>query len=179
MNRTKEMILSGLFASLIAILSLISIPLPFSQVPVTLQTLGVMLAALLLTPRGTAGALGVYLLLGAIGLPIFAGGTGGIGVLMGPTGGYLLGFLLGGVGLSLLKEEVNALWAIGLGTFVFGIVVVNLIGSVWLMWMLGIDYPQALTIGVLPFIPGDLFKLVVAVLLYQQLSSRINQILSV
>lgn len=176
MSKTKEMILSGLFAALIAIFSLISIPLPFSQVPVTLQTLGVMLAALLLPPRATAGALVVYLLLGAIGLPIYAGGTGGVGVLFGPTGGYLLGFLIGGVALSLTKERVKSLWLVTGATLFFGIVIVNLLGSAGLMWMLGIDYAQALTIGVIPFIPGDLLKAVLSVFLYQQLHGRIHRI---
>ena len=79
-------------ASIMAALSFIAVPLPISPVPITLQILGVMLAGLLLGPQLGTMAVCLYLIAGISGLPVFAGGAAGIGVLMGPSGGYLLGF---------------------------------------------------------------------------------------
>lgn len=92
-------------ASIIAVLSFISIPLPFSPVPITLQTLGVMLSGLLLGPQLGSISVGLYLIAGTLGLPIFAGGAAGIGVLMGPSGGYLLGFLPGAWMIGTLSHK--------------------------------------------------------------------------
>lgn len=92
MNKQKAMIFAALFASLTAAVSFFKIPLPFTPVPVTLQTLMVLLSGAMLGSSYGALAMIVYLILGIIGLPVFSGGTSGFGVIAGPTGGYLLSY---------------------------------------------------------------------------------------
>ena len=89
-RRTRDLTAAALVVSLLAVSAFITIPL--GTVPVTLQVFVVVLASLLLRPGWAVAAMGVYLLMGAAGLPVFAGGLGGFGVLAGPTGGYLIGF---------------------------------------------------------------------------------------
>lgn len=91
--RTRLLILSALFAALTAVGSWISIPLPFSPVPINLATLSVFLAGGLLGPAGGAASQAVFVALGAVGLPVFHSFTGGVGILAGPTGGYLIGYI--------------------------------------------------------------------------------------
>ena len=102
-----------------------------------------------------------YLFEGALGLPVFAGGAAGVAVLMGPTGGYLFGFLLAGVSMGYLAEHgmgrtvVSTIVAMAIGNFV-----IYLCGASWLANFIG--FGQAIAAGVLPFLYGDTLKLVVA-----------------
>jgi len=138
------------FIGLIALGSWISIP--FFPVPLTLQTLFVLLAAAVLH-RYAVIPVSLYLLLGALGLPLFHNGVAGIGVLLGPTGGYLLGFIPAALFAGLAYEHRSA------GIRVAGIVAATLAiytcGIAWLMFSTGLTLVPAVTLGVLPFIPGD------------------------
>src|SRR5579864_6158540 len=108
-SRTRGIALSALFATLLAIFSLISLPLPFSPVPITLQVLVVFLTINLLGPYFGTLACIVYLLFGSIGLPVFAGGTAGPGVLLGPLGGYLFAFPLAAlIGGSIVRKRARS-----------------------------------------------------------------------
>ena len=93
LSRTRTMVTAALIASLIAVGAFVC--LPVGAVPVTLQTLAVVLAAILLSPGGAFAATGVYVLLGVVGVPVFSGGRAGLAVLVGPTGGFILGFVAG------------------------------------------------------------------------------------
>lgn len=103
-SRTSYMALCGLFAALMAICSFISIPLGFTPVPVNLATLGVFLAGGLLGKKYGTVSIAVYVLLGAVGVPVFAGFKGGVGVLAGPTGGYIIGYIAAAFLVGLLVE---------------------------------------------------------------------------
>lgn len=143
------------------------ISLPIGTVPVTLQVFVVVLAALLLPPRWAAASMGVYLALGALGAPVFAGGRGGLGVLVGPTGGYLLGFLvgatLGAVVRSLLvRREVRDIVADAAGALTV-VGVVYLLGWIQLAIVTGSSLGAAFAIGVLPFVVVDVIKAAIAV----------------
>ena len=92
-NRTTLLILTALFAALTAVGAWISIPLPFTTVPITLATMGASLAGALLGPWYGSLSMIIYLLLGAVGAPVFHNMTGGLGILTGPTGGYLIGYI--------------------------------------------------------------------------------------
>lgn len=159
----RSMALVALFGGLIAALAFVSVPLPFSPVPVTGQTLGVMMAGLLLGPGLGAAAAGIYILLGFVGLPVFSGGAGGLSALAGPTGGYILGFAAGAwaVGASyraLRGRAAAAFWA----AFIGGVLVVYGFGLPYLKWRLDLTWAKAFTVGALPFLPGDIFKAFVA-----------------
>ncbi len=162
----------SLFTALICIASYIKIDLP--AVPITMQTLAVMLAGCILNTRQAALSLLVYLLLGSIGAPVFSGGSAGLGILLGKYGGYLFGFLIGVVIISLLKGKKNNLWQLLLANFAGGILVVHLFGSLWYSLMTGMNLAQAFVVCSLVFIPGDLIKAVIAALLAQ----RVNKYLS-
>lgn len=148
-----------IFSVFIALLAQVALPLAFSPVPITGQTLGVLLAGLLLgSRRGTLSVL-TYLVQGILGLPVFAGGSAGPGTLVGPTGGYLAGFVVAAFLVGLLAEREwdrsypRTLLAMALGTLV-----IYALGVAWLALYVG-DLGRALTGGLWPFIPGDLVKI--------------------
>ncbi len=159
--------LVALFASLIAAGTFIAFPLPFSPVPIVLQNLFVVLAGLILGPALGAAAVAVYLLVGAVGAPVFAGATGGFAHFFGPTGGYLAGYLLAAVVAGLVagrpRPEVRtSTLRIVLATLL-AFLAVYVTGVLRLKAVLGADWPKALAAGFLPFIAGDLAKAAIAV----------------
>ena len=135
--------------------------IPLYPVPVTGQTLVVLLIGMTYGPRLGGITLAAYLFEGALGLPVFAGGAAGAAVLMGPTAGYLFGFLLAAIAMGYLAER-------GMGRTVFSTIaamvigncVIYLCGALWLANFIG--FGQAIAAGVLPFLYGDALKLVVA-----------------
>jgi biotin transport system substrate-specific component len=131
-----------------------------SSVPVTLQTLGIMLAGLLLGAVRGALAVLVYLAMGAVGLPVFSGGAAGLAPFAGPTGGYLIAFPLGAFVIGLIAHRARPFdRALGFTACVVGgIGVVYAIGVPWLAWRLGLSMEEALVTGAAVFLPGDLLK---------------------
>lgn len=174
-----QMTLTGLMTALLCILGPLSVVIPVSPVPVSLGSLGMYLAASVLGGQlGTLSCL-LYLLLGMAGLPVFSGYTGGAGRLLGPTGGYLVGFiflvLTAGpfTGRFVESRWKNRLCS-GFG-MLLGTAVLYLFGSLWLARLSGIGFYKALWAGVIPFIPGDLVKILAAVLLGTTLRGRLIQ----
>ena len=169
----RGMIYASVFGAVTAAGAYIMIPLP--PVPITLQTLFLYLAAALLGGRLGALSQVVYLLIGMIGLPVFAGGKAGMGVLIGPTGGYLIGFVIGAYvigGLVKLRSEPGPVWLAG--AMVAGTAVIYLLGVIQLMLVAKFSMNQALTVGVLPFLIGDGLKMAVAVLITIKLRGRLG-----
>lgn len=150
----------ALFVSLLAISSYISFALPFSPVPVTAQTLIINLTALIFTPKQVFKTMAVFLLSGALGLPVFAQGTAGIGVLLGPTGGYFFGYLAAAVMMSFLRKLGGDKKSFGryLLVTLAGVPVIYFFGAAWLMYVTSLDVHKVWMAAVLPFIPGDVFK---------------------
>ena len=107
MNKLKAKVFAALFASLTGAVAWFNIPLPFTPVPITLQTLMVLLSGAMLGANYGGLAMIIYLLLGAIGLPVFAGGASGIGVLLGPTGGYLLSYPIAAFVVGKMLEKIH------------------------------------------------------------------------
>lgn len=168
--RTREAVTAALLSALLAASAWFSIPV--GTVPLTLQVLIVLLSGLILRPRGAFFAVGTYLLLGAAGLPVFSGGLGGIGVLFGPTGGYLVGFLLAATAISVLRLRLSHGRA-GVGADVFalavGIAIIHLAGWAQLALVTGMGPRAALVAGVLPFIGLDVLKAAAALLVARAL----------
>ncbi|MGI9951619.1 biotin transporter BioY [Moorellaceae bacterium AZ2] len=163
--QAKEISWVALFTALMAVLAQVSIPLPFTPVPITGQILGVFLAGAILGRRlGTLAVL-VYLLLGAVGLPVFARGTAGIARFLSPTGGYLWGFLLGVYFLGWIIDGSSKLSYLRVAGGMFGcLVVVYALGTAQLAYLMQLTWFKALAMGVLPYVPLDLAKLALAAL---------------
>ncbi len=156
---------TALMAAVTAVAAQITVPLPL--VPFTLQVFAVLLSGLLLGPRYGALAQGVYLLLGAVGVPVFFGFTGGLGHLVGPTGGYLISYpaaaAIAGLAATAAAraKRSRALWtsfAAGTG----GLVVIYILGAAWLSIVAGLPLSVAVAQGVLPFVAFDLIKAALA-----------------
>lgn len=172
----RDMIYAALFAALTGVLGYLVIPLPFSPVPITGQTLAVMLAGCVLTPLQAGLSMITFLFLGAVGVPVFSGGRAGLGVIAGPSGGYLIGFLIGAVVISVVKGKGDSVVRLILASVVGGIMVVYLIGVPWLASMTGMGISKAITAGALPFIPGDLFKAFAAGLIGKKINYQLGKI---
>jgi biotin transport system substrate-specific component len=146
---------------LVGLMAQVAIPLPFTPVPVTGQTFAVLLVGALYGSQRGALTVGLYLLEGALGLPVFAGGTSGLGRLLGPTGGYLIGFVAAAWIVGRLCEHG---WDRRVPTaalaMLMGNAVIYLCGLPWLALFVGPE--RSLMAGLWPFIPGDLIKLVLA-----------------
>jgi biotin transport system substrate-specific component len=158
----RDMLYAAIFASLIAVLGYLIIPLPFSPVPITGQTLAVMLAGCVLTPLQAGLGVITFIFMGAIGIPVFSGGTAGIGVILGTKGGYLLGFLIASIVISLIRGKSNSIPRMIFACIIGGIIIVYILGVPWLSYITGMGINKAFTVGALPFLPGDLIKAIVA-----------------
>ncbi len=157
--REALLLLGG--AVLIAIAAQISIPLPFSPVPVTGQTFAVLLMGAAFGSRRGVAAVGIYIAAGLLYLPVFASGVGGPARLFGPTGGYLLGFIAAAWLVGWLCERgLDRKLSTATLAMLLGTVIIYLFGLPWLAMFVGID--NVLMMGLVPFIPGAIIKLVAA-----------------
>lgn len=173
-SNTASLVLCGLFAALTAICSYINIPLGFTPVPMNVATLAVFLAGGLLGKKYGTASIAVYVMMGAVGIPVFAGFQAGAGVLAGPTGGFLAGYIaaafLTGFFMEIFASRSNALCMIGI---FIGQLTCYLLGTLWFMFITGTEVKAALPACVIPFIPGDLIKITVSILLIKRLRKNL------
>lgn len=170
---SRQLVQIALMSSILCILAPFSIPLPFSPVPITFTNLILYLFIFILGWRSTILSYFLYLLLGLVGLPVFSGFVGGPIKLVGPTGGYLIGFffLILISGLFIEKSSENKILSIiGL---ILGTLVCYLLGTMWLSWHLSISFLQGFSIGVIPYLVGDGVKIIIAVILGPILKKRL------
>ena len=159
----QKLVLASLFAALTAVGAFIAIPI--GPVPIVLQNLFVMLMGLMLGPRWGLAGVAAYLLAGALGLPVFAGGTGGFGRFLGPTGGYLVGYLpsVAIIGwLSRCGRPASLFDALAVAG---GTLVLYFFGVSWLKVVTGMTWGQTMMVGMVPFLPGDIAKMIAAVMM--------------
>lgn len=159
-RKTIDLTLTALLAALICVLGPFALPLPMSQVPVSLTTIGIYLAVYVAGKVRATLAVFLYLLLGFVGMPVFSGFSGGPSKLLGPTGGYLVGFLAmawicGCFVDRWWKRRVISAFGMLLGTFV-----AYVCGTLWLAYEAHMTAAQAVVAGVLPYIGFDLLKIV-------------------
>ena len=154
---SKKIVFTALFAALTAVCGFISIPVPGTPIPIVLQNMLVVLTGLMLGPVWGVAATVLFLAAGALGLPVFSGGTGGFARLMGPTGGFLYGYALATPVIRLVLATV------------LGFVVMYIPGVLHFMRVMDKTFSQTMTLCVIPYIPGDIVKMVVAVLLSSKL----------
>ncbi|GAE88575.1 biotin transporter BioY [Acetivibrio straminisolvens] len=171
----RDMMYAAIFTGLMAVLGWISITLPILPAPITGQTLGVMLAGAILTPKQAGLSMATYIALGAAGLPVFQKGGAGIAYLTGPTGGFIIGFLVGAIVISLLKGNGKNPLRTGLACIVGGILAVYAIGIPWLCFeMTGSLFSLPQAVSTLAFIPGDIIKVCIASMIGVRVSKSLN-----
>jgi biotin transport system substrate-specific component len=159
----RDLFIITISALFVAAFAQIRIPLPFTPVPLTGQTFAVLLVGAALGSKRGVVSLALYTLMGALGVPFFAGGASGLAYMSGPTLGYLIGFVAAVYLVGLLAERG---WEQNVRTsfvpFLAGMLVIYIFGAGWLAVLYGVE--QALALGVLPFFVGDAIKLVLAAL---------------
>ncbi len=169
----RGLVYAALFGALTAAGAFIIIPLP--PVPITAQTFFLNIAAALLGgPLGAASQF-IYVMLGIVGIPVFSGGKAGLGVLFGPTGGYLLGFIIAAFVIGLItktKKDAGIFWYIF--AMLIGMVIIYSLGVLQLSFVAKLSFAKALAVGVLPFLPGDIIKIVLAAIISSRLKQRIK-----
>lgn len=153
------------YASLLAALTAAGayLAIPIGPVPIVLQNLFILLAGLLLGSRWGSASVAVYLLAGACGLPVFAGGMGGIGRMVGPTGGYLIGYLPAVFVIGLISEKGGQRIVFDVIAMICGSLIIYILGVSWLKMVTGMTFSTALAAGMYPFLLGDALKIAAAV----------------
>jgi biotin transport system substrate-specific component len=159
-SQLKMTVYTSLFVALIAVGAFIAIPV--GPVPIVLQNLFVLLAALILGPAWGVACIGIYLLIGLLGLPVFSKGGAGIGHLFGPTGGYLLGYIPAVLATAVISKGLGRKLTGDLFAMVIGSLIVYAAGVPWLKIATGMTYQKALAVGMFPFIVGDAVKIIAA-----------------
>ncbi len=165
--------LCALFTALTAICSWISIPLPFTPVPVNLATFAVMLSGCILGPvYGTLAQI-VYVLLGAIGAPVFSGGAGGLGIIAGPTGGYIICYMILAAVCGFITHMNSSaakpsIVKIALA-MILGTLLLYTAGTIWFMYVTGNKILPSLMMCVVPYLPGDALKMIVGIAIIKRL----------
>ncbi len=172
-EKLKTMMIISIFTAIICILAQVTIPLPI--VPITGQTLAIGLAATILGSRKGTLAVGLYLILGAVGLPVFAGMSGGVGIIVGPTGGYLLSYLPVAFLTGFLLEKTKFTIFNAILANILGMILTLVLGTLWLKVTLSLTWTAAFYSGSAPFILVGLIKAFLAgylgITVYQRLKS--------
>ena len=177
MNRlkTKTITTSALLTAILCLSAYIATPLGFTPTPITLQTMIISMISIMLPPSAAFLSVLTYTLIGLVGIPVFSGGTGGLGRLLSPTGGYILGFLAAVPTMSFTKgffiklsgrfihkQRLSEIVGYSTNAILVGMTLTYLLGSIYMKLMLGKSFTAVLTLFVLPFIPLDLAKCIAA-----------------
>ncbi len=185
----KDIVTDGITRRIVGILAFlmltiagafIYIPLPITPVPITLQTFFVLLCAAFLNRKDGFFAQGAYVGLGAMGLPVFSGAAGGLLKLFGPTGGYLVGFVACIYVVSSLlgnfKNKNQLSFAKILFSFLCGTATIYFCGGLWLAFITKFSFSQVITCGIMPFIAGDILKVIFASIIFHKSNSRMRNL---
>jgi biotin transport system substrate-specific component len=162
-EKLRWMVLASLMAALTAVGAYIHVPI--GPVPIVLSTLFVLLTGLLLGSHWGLASMGLYLLVGAIGIPVFAGGRGGLTHFLGPTGGYLFGYVLSAWITGLISEYSRGLLILEIFAVLVGSLAIYGLGVPWLKWVTQMSWTKTLMVGMVPFLIGDAVKASVALIL--------------
>ena len=176
----------SLLAALLCASAYISIPLGFTPALLTIQTLIINIIAILLTPYESFLTVFIYILIGAVGIPVFSGGQGGLGKLLGPTGGYILAFLIAAPLMSFTKKYVSAFFAkfmkpaisdtvgYAVNAILVGMVIIYAVGSLYMKLMLDRTWGEVFVMAVVPFIPLDIVKCIAASIIMTTIVRRLS-----
>lgn len=175
---TAQMTVTALMTAITCILGPMALPIPVSPVPISLTNLVIYFMVYVLGMKLSTISFIVYLLLGTVGLPVFSGFSGGLAKLAGPTGGYLIGFifltLIAGFAVEKFPGKIY-IHAIGM---VIGTAVCYIFGTLWLSSQLGRTFVEGLGIGVIPYLPGDTIKIILALVLGPQIKKAVSPMMN-
>ncbi|WP_167956481.1 biotin transporter BioY [Anaerosporobacter faecicola] len=176
-NKTKYLTMSALFAALLAVCSQIQIPLP--MVPINLALFGAYLAGALLGPKHGTISVFIYVLLGASGVPVFAGFTGGFRCVIGPTGGYIIGYIIAAFAVGFLTKKLGYTWWKLSLSMIIGMMLCYIVGTIWFMNVMKFSLSTSLVYCVYPFLPGDAIKILAATFLTLRLRKTLPELMQV
>ncbi|MFB3886231.1 MAG: biotin transporter BioY [Thermodesulfobacteriota bacterium] len=162
-EKLRWMVLASLMAALTAVGAYIQIPI--GPVPIVLSTLFVLLSGLLLGSRWGLASMLLYLFVGAIGIPVFSGGRGGIAHFVGPTGGYLFGYVFSSWLTGVISERSRGIFILEILSVIMGSLAIYSLGVPWLKMVTHMSWSKALLVGMVPFLIGDAVKSAVALIL--------------
>lgn len=163
--KTSNLTLIALMTAVMCILGPLSIIIPISPVPITFTNLAIFFTVILLgLKKGTISYL-VYLLIGFIGVPVFSFFTGGPAKLLGPTGGYLIGFIFLALIVGYFVDKYPGKIYMYIVSMVLGMIVTYALGTGWLAFQANMTFEAALLAGVIPYIPGDIIKIIIAAII--------------
>lgn len=160
--RIKEITQLSLCLALLCVASYLSFPIPLTPIMITGQTIMINIIALVFNPKQSVLIIFLYLMMGLLGLPVFAGGTSGLGSIFSPGGGFLIAFLIATPLMSLMKGKMTSFKGYLLITMMIGMPIIYLFGALWMSIFANISLMQAMIVAVLPFIAGDVIKCVIA-----------------
>lgn len=175
MNKAKQLAIIGLMSAIICVMGPWTIVLPFSPIPISLCTFAIYFVVYTFGMRIGLISTAIYILIGFIGLPVFSGFTGGVGKVLGPTGGYMLGYLLLAFIFGLFVDRWSSKIGICLPGMVLGTLVCYLVGTLWLAFQTSMNFTSALAAGVLPFLPFDCVKMLIALFTGANIRKRLQK----
>ena len=168
----QKMAIIALMTAVLCILAPISIPVFISPVPISLGVLAIYLTAYVLSPLDATISVIIFILLGTFGLPVFSGYSGGLSKLVGPTGGYIIGFLFTVYITSLFIHMKKGIIFDVIG-MITGLAICYILGTIWFSYQQGKGFIASLLLCVVPFLIGDAIKIIVAVILGTQINKRL------
>lgn len=174
--RTKQMVLIALMTAVTCVLGPLSIPLPFSPVPISLTNFAISLAIFVLGMKNGTISFIIYLLLGAVGVPVFSSFRGGLQVLAGPTGGYLIGFIFLALIMGFALDHFDRKLVPTIIGMIIGMAVCYAFGTVWLAKLLSLSFKEGLMMGVIPYLAGDVAKIIIAAIVGPKLYGATQKI---
>ncbi|MDR3593624.1 biotin transporter BioY [Clostridium sp.] len=172
----KEISLIGMCAALMVIFSQLSIPLPFTAVPITLQIFGLVIISVIIGAKLGTLSIIVFDVLGAIGLPVFANFNGGLHVIIGPTGGYIIGFIIIAFLIGYASEKQNKI-LLFIASYM-GLIFQLLLGTLQLKIVTGMNMQSALIAGFYPFVIKDLIMVTIAIVIGLRVKKGVKGILT-
>ena len=174
--KTKQMVLIALMTAVTCVLGPLSIPLPFSPVPISLTNFAIFLAIFVLGMKNGTISFIIYLLLGAVGVPVFSSFRGGLQVLAGPTGGYLIGFIFLALIMGFAHDHFDRKLVPTIIGMIIGMAVCYAFGTVWLAKLLSLSFKEGLMMGVIPYLAGDVAKIIIAAIVGPKLYGATQKI---
>ncbi|MCM1190265.1 MAG: biotin transporter BioY [bacterium] len=171
----KQLALTGLMTAVLCILSPFALHIPFSPVPISLGFLAIYFVTVVSGLKIGTASVFIYILLGLVGVPVFTDFTAGPGKLLGPTGGYIIGYLFMAPICGFFADRFRKRPLFCVPGMILGTCACYLFGTLWLGRQMNLSFPQALLAGVVPYLPGDAAKLALALVVGSQIRRRLNK----
>jgi biotin transport system substrate-specific component len=172
---TKDLVFIALFAAITAVIAPFTIPLPFSPVPLSLSLFAVFLSGAILDKYSAFISQIIYILLGAIGLPVFSGFRGGLGVVAGATGGYIISYAFMAFAIAFILEKAGESYLKYVLSMLLSLVICYSFGVAWLSVAMGVDIFKAFLIGAVPYMAIDILKAFMCAAVAVPINDRIQK----